>query len=70
MRKVLYILGGLEDSDLQWILDAGAARKVTTGNTIIEEGALNDSLFSIIDGEFRVGKGELELARLGSGDVV
>ena len=28
MRKVLYILGELEDSDLQWLLDAGTPASV------------------------------------------
>ena len=37
MRKVLYILGELDDSDLQWILDAGSARAVTAGTEIIRE---------------------------------
>ena len=70
MRKVLYILGELEDSDLQWLLDAGASRAVASGAEIIREGAPLDDLFIVVAGELTVGKGGEEIARLGSGEVV
>ena len=70
MRKVLYILGGLEDSDLQWLIDAGTATSVAGGTLLIEEGVSVDKLYIVIDGELSVRKGDHELARLGSGEVV
>lgn len=70
MRKVLYILGELADSDLEWILDAGRLRAVRARESIITEGGRNDYLFIVIDGEFAVNKQGMELARLGSGEVV
>jgi CRP/FNR family cyclic AMP-dependent transcriptional regulator len=70
MRKVLYILGELEDSDLQWLLDAGVIRKIAPRTPIIEEGTRNESLFIVVDGEFSVMKNGVELARLGSGEVL
>lgn len=70
MRKVLYILGALEDSDLQWLLDAGARHRVRGGERIIVEGESLHDLFIVIDGELRVSKLEREIARLGAGEVV
>jgi CRP-like cAMP-binding protein len=70
MRKVLYILGGLEDSDLQWLYDAGKPRYVTENSPIIAEGVQVDSLYIVVEGEFRVSKGDRELARLGVGEVL
>ena len=70
MRKVLYILGELADSDLQWILDAGRLRNVGARTSIIEEGGQNEHLFIVVDGEFAVKKGGHELARLGAGEVL
>lgn len=70
MRKVLYILGELEDSDLQWLLDAGGLKKISTRTSIIKEGTRNENLFIVVDGEFSVSKNGLELARLGAGEVL
>lgn len=70
MRKVLYILGELEDQDLQWLLDAGSVRRVPTGTAIIEEGCANEHLFIIVAGAFQVLRGGRELARLETGEVV
>jgi len=70
MRKVLYILGELEDSDLQWIYDAGNARSLSPGSELIREGVHQESLYIVVDGELAVRKGDVELARLGAGEVV
>ena len=70
MRKVLYILGVLEDSDLQWLIDAGQVRNLPAGTEIIREGSSVDSLFIVIEGDIRVTKGELEIAVLSAGEVV
>lgn len=70
MRKVLYILGELEDSDLQWMLDAGSPRQVAGGTEIIREGTALDSLFIVGDGELSVSKSGVEITRLGAGEVV
>jgi CRP-like cAMP-binding protein len=70
MRKVLYILGKLQDSDLQWLLEAGAARPVSKGAVLIEEGQPIESLFIVVEGEFSVEKAGAELARLDVGEVV
>lgn len=70
MRKVLYILGELEDSDLQWLVDAGEQVTVPADQEIIREGGAQDRLFILLEGELSVTKGGHELARLGAGEVV
>jgi CRP-like cAMP-binding protein len=73
MRKVLYVLGELEDSDLQWLLDAGRARSAGAGETLIHEGQRLDELFIVLQGELvvRVGpEGGTEIARLGPGEMI
>jgi len=70
MRKVLYILGELEDTDLQWLLDAGTARTVAAETVIIREGQAVDDLFIVVGGELSVRLTDVEIARLGSGEVV
>jgi len=70
MRKVLYILGELEDSDLQWILDAGTPFVVAANRDVITEGVDTEHVFILIDGELLVAKNGKELARLGAGEIV
>ena len=70
MRKVLYILGELEDPDLQWLFDAGRTRQVPSGTALIREGVPLEHLFIVVEGRLAVAKGTRELARLGTGEVV
>ncbi len=70
MRKVLYILGELEDSDLQWMVDAGTLRQVSPGTAIIEEDVPLFHTFIVVAGELAVTRGGTEIARLGSGEIV
>ena len=73
MRKVLYVLGELEDSDLQWLLDAGRSRFVRPDEAIIHEGERLDELFIVLAGvlSVRVGPaGGKEVAQLGPGEMI
>ena len=70
MRKILYILGELEDSDLQWLVDAGTKQAVPADTTLITEGKPIDHLYIVIDGEFVVSTEGHELARLSAGEVM
>jgi CRP-like cAMP-binding protein len=73
MRKALYFLGILNDSDIDWLMAAGSRREVGAGRTLIEEGREIDSLFLVIDGAFSVrtrALGGREVARLMSGEVM
>jgi CRP-like cAMP-binding protein len=71
MRKALYILGQLNDSDVQWLAQHGTRRRLARGQVIIREGAPVDSLFITLGGALSVSlrNGE-EVARLGAGELV
>ncbi len=71
MRKVLYILGQLNDSDVEWLAKHGTHRPVADGEILVEEGRPIDHLFITLAGQFRVilPNGQ-EVARLGVGAVV
>jgi CRP/FNR family transcriptional regulator, cyclic AMP receptor protein len=73
MRKALYFLGILNDSDIDWLVAAGNRREIDAGKTLIEEGRAIDSLYLVIDGAFSVrtaATGGREVARLNSGEVM
>lgn len=71
MRKVLYILGQLSDTDVAWLTRAGKRSRHPKGAELIRFGSPIDQLFIILDGEvtIRTNKG-FELARVGSGEIL
>lgn len=71
MRKALYILGQLNDADVEWLAKHGARRLLSNGEIIVHEGKVTDALFITLSGQFRVSlRGGQEVARLGAGEVV
>ncbi|MFH1886177.1 MAG: cyclic nucleotide-binding domain-containing protein [Pseudomonadota bacterium] len=73
MKKVLYILGEFEDSDIEWILTAGKRQRVPAGGVLIREGEPVGAMSIILEGRFSVtarGLGGKEVARLGAGEIV
>ncbi len=71
MRKVLYILGQLSDSDVDWLARSGKRVKHAKGAELIKFGVGLGQLFFILDGEVSIctNKG-FELARVGSGEIL
>lgn len=70
MRKVLYILGLLEDADINWLIGVGKRRKVPPGEKLVEEGNPITHLYIIVEGTVDVSvRGKL-VAQLGQGEVV
>ncbi|KPF61107.1 cyclic nucleotide-binding domain-containing protein [Rhizobium sp. AAP116] len=71
MRKVLYILGQLNDEDAEWLARTGRIRTCREGEVLINEGVATQDLYFVLDGEVGVQiKGVGEVARLGRGEVV
>ena len=72
MRKVLYILGELNDEDVEWMAATGRRRVVDDGpSVLIREGEAADDLFFVLEGNSVVSvSGVGDVARLGTGEVV
>jgi signal-transduction protein with cAMP-binding, CBS, and nucleotidyltransferase domain len=70
MRKALYILGILNDSDIDWLSHNGKNILLDPGKTIITQGKQVDTLFIVLDGELQVFSKDVEVARLQSGEIV
>lgn len=71
MRKVLYILGHLDDRDIQWLATAGIKRRVAAGRMLIEEGRPIASLFVVLEGHMAVTVRNVgTVAKLSAGEVV
>jgi len=72
MRRVLYILGQLNDQDADWLAANGKKMKLTAGGTLIDAGQPIEYLYILLEGSLLVtdaASGQ-ELSRLGIGDVV
>lgn len=70
MRKVLFILGQLNDSDVEWLSTVGSRRTVPTGEVLIKEGVHLDTVYLILEGQMSVTTGGVMLAKVASGDIL
>jgi CRP/FNR family cyclic AMP-dependent transcriptional regulator len=71
MRKVLYILGLLDDMDVDWLARQGRKRSVAPGEELVRQGTPCQSVFILIDGSMAVTiQGLGRVATLGPGEMI
>jgi CRP/FNR family transcriptional regulator, cyclic AMP receptor protein len=72
MRKVLFLLSQLSDSDLDWMISHGQRQRVAAGTVLIHEGRDIDMLYVLLDGVWEVTGSRLggQPIRLSCGEVV
>ncbi|MBW4474864.1 MAG: cyclic nucleotide-binding domain-containing protein [Stenomitos rutilans HA7619-LM2] len=73
MKKVLFILGELDDDDIDWVIETAVRQEVVAGTVLIREGQPIDTLYILLEGTLSVSvaaTGDREIAKLSSGEVV
>lgn len=73
MRKAFYLMGILEDADLDWLSRNGSTRFVPDGTILVREGTPIHDIFVLLDGKLSVlaqAIGDREIAPLYAGEVV
>ncbi len=74
MRKVLHILGGLNDGDVEWLIHHGERQRLAVDEVLIREGDMIDALFILVEGELvatvQTREAPRELGRMKVGDMV
>lgn len=73
MRTVLFLLGELDDDDIDWMIARGDRQTVPAGTVLIRESHPISHLFILLDGSLSVtvaAAGGQEIASLLSGDIV
>lgn len=73
MKKVFFLLGELDDDDIDWMIATGRREEVVAGTVLIEESKPIDTLYILLEGTLAVSVAALEdrtIARLTSGAVV
>ena len=69
--KALYILGQLNDDDIEWLIAEGDRHKYPRGSRLIEQDGANEYFFILLEGHVSVtieGMGEVDVA--GSGEIL
>lgn len=71
MRKALYILGDLDETDIRWMASVGERVRVAAGETLIRSGSPVEMLYIVIEGSFSVtlDTGSV-IATLAAGDIL
>lgn len=73
MRKILYFLGELSDSDVEWLLNTGSYKRLEPGTVLIQKNRPVEGLYLVIEGQLGVvgdSEGRKVIARLGQGEMV
>lgn len=71
MRKVLYILGQLDDADVEWLATNGQRQNLAKGSVVIQNGVKSDNLYIVIDGRLAVVlPNGFRLAEVGVGEIL
>lgn len=71
MRKVLYIMGQLSDSDVDWLASEGSRIKVRKGDVLIKARAHPDALYIVLDGSLSVSTEHGEVINsIGCGEIL
>jgi CRP/FNR family cyclic AMP-dependent transcriptional regulator len=73
MRKAFYLMGILEDADLEWLGRNGCTKFVPAGTILVREGTAIQDIFVVLDGKLSVlarAIGNREIAPLYPGEIV
>ncbi|UPK39188.1 cyclic nucleotide-binding domain-containing protein [Bradyrhizobium sp. 186] len=71
MRKVLFIFGVLNDSDIDWMARAGSRRGIRTQEVLIHEGIPIDAIILLLQGRMGVSVSRAgEIAQIEAGDFI
>jgi CRP/FNR family transcriptional regulator, cyclic AMP receptor protein len=70
MRKVFYLLGELNDADIEWLLANSKRERVAAGAVLAHEGEPIQALYIVLVGALQVSFAGRPSLRLETGDVV
>jgi len=72
MKRVLFLLGHLNDLDIEWMINNGSKSELETGDRLIRKGEIIENLYIILSGELSIADGESEkhIALIGAGEIV
>jgi|TARA_B110000238_G_C16070122_1_gene414535 CRP/FNR family cyclic AMP-dependent transcriptional regulator len=72
MKRVLFLLGHLNDLDIEWMIHNGSKDELEVGDRLIEKGKTIENLYIILSGQLSItdGQSEKHIAFIGTGEIV
>lgn len=70
MRKALYLMGVLNDTDVHWLAEKGTKSVFEAGSVLIHRGSPIQHLYIVLDGRLSVEVGNVTIATLLAGEVI
>jgi len=73
MRKVLFLMGILDDGDVEWLGKTGVTKFMPSGKVLIQEGIAIEDIYVVLEGKLSVtarAMGDREIAALLAGEIV
>ncbi|MEL6696397.1 MAG: cyclic nucleotide-binding domain-containing protein [Bacteroidota bacterium] len=73
MKRVLFVLGQLNDLDIDWMIQNGSKRQLKSGDWLIRQGREIENLYIVLSGSFSVlneQRQDVEIANVGPGEVL
>jgi bacteriocin-type transport-associated protein len=70
MRKALFFLGILSDTDIDWLIAAGERQRIAANTVLIRHGEPIRVVYLVLDGTLRVTIDDREVAQLRSGEIL
>jgi CRP-like cAMP-binding protein len=72
MKRVLFLLGHLNDLDIEWMMNNGAKAELKAGDKLITKGEAIENLYIILSGQLSItdGVSKNHIALIGAGEIV
>ncbi len=72
MKHVLFLLGHLNDLDIEWMINNGSKTELETGDRLIRKGESIENLHIILSGQLSITDGDSQknIALIGAGEIV
>ena len=64
LKKGLFVLGELKDSDIDWMMSVGSKERIAAGQVIIQQGRPIDALYILLEGTTTVSICHAQISRL------
>ncbi|MCF2873153.1 MULTISPECIES: cyclic nucleotide-binding domain-containing protein [unclassified Tenacibaculum] len=72
MKRVLFLLGHLNDLDIEWMINNGNKEDLEAGDRLIRKGEAIENLYIVLSGQLSItdGLSEKNIALIGAGEIV